>query len=207
MTFPASSCYLSGVLEVYGLLGCPFAWRVRFTAHEKGAPYQWIPVNVPHPDPRAAKNDPQRRSPLVVHEGLVLVESAVIQQYIDEVFSGRPLLPATARDRARARMLMASFEALGDVVHGDTSERTMTRLLAAYAEADRALAAALQPFLFGDAPGLADIALLPLLSALEGAGQKTPHRFAALEAYWGRGQQHEGFRRTAPTAAKMELGA
>jgi glutathione S-transferase len=195
------------VLEIYGLLGCPFSWRVRFAAHEKGVPYQWIPVNVPHPDARAALNNPERRSPLGVHEGLVLVDSLVIAQYIDEAFEGPPLQPSSARDRARTRMLVASLEALSAVVHGERSEDAMTRLLAAYAGADRALAADARPFLHGDSPGLADIALLPILSVLESAGQKIPHRFPALEAYWARGQRHEGLRRTAPAAAKMELGA
>jgi glutathione S-transferase len=197
------------VLEVYGTLGCPFAWRVRFAAHEKGAPYQWIPVDVPHPDPRAALNDPQRRSPLVVHGKLVLVESLVIEQYVDEAFAGRALQPATAADRARARVLAASFDALGDVMHGHTDERNMTRLLEAYEGVERALAVAgaAHAWLGGDAPNLADIALLPLLSVLERQGHKLPPRFPALGAYWSRGQPHEGFRRTSPAAAKMELGA
>jgi len=66
------------MLEIHGKQECPFAWRVRLTAREKGIAFEWIPHDARSPDPRASQHNPQQRSPLLWDEGFPLVESLVI---------------------------------------------------------------------------------------------------------------------------------
>ena len=75
--------------EIHGKQDCPFAWRVRIVAREKGLPFEWIPFDVPRPDPRAEKNNPERKSPKLVEDGFQLTESLVIAEYLDEAYPDR----------------------------------------------------------------------------------------------------------------------
>lgn len=36
-------------IELHGRSKCPFAWRTRIAAFEKGVPFEWIPFDVPAP--------------------------------------------------------------------------------------------------------------------------------------------------------------
>ena len=96
------------MLEIHGKHDCPFAWRVRLVAREKGVPYEWIAWDVDSPDARAAQRNPEHRSPLLWDAGFALPESLVIAQYIDESTDGRALLPRDLRERARMRLLLAT---------------------------------------------------------------------------------------------------
>lgn len=50
---------------------------------------------------------PSGTIPAIVHDGLVLSESAAIGEYLDEVWPEPPLLPASPAERARVRQLVA----------------------------------------------------------------------------------------------------
>ena len=97
------------MLEIHGKRECPFAWRVRLVAREKGAPFEWVPYDVSSPDARAGQHNPERRSPLLWDAGFTLPESIVIAEYLDETCPGRALLPTAARTRAEARLLLATI--------------------------------------------------------------------------------------------------
>src|SRR5207244_7614258 len=105
----------TSMLEIHGKQECPFAWRVRLAAREKGIAFEWIPHDVGSPDPRASQHNPQQRSPLLWDEGFPLVESLVIAQYIDESREGRALLPGRAKERARMRELTATVAAKSEI--------------------------------------------------------------------------------------------
>jgi glutathione S-transferase len=47
------------------------------------------------------------RVPSLEHDGFWLAESSAIIEYVDETFDGPPLLPRDAKERARARQVMA----------------------------------------------------------------------------------------------------
>lgn len=198
------------MLEIYGYLKDPFAWRVRFAAEEKGIPYQWIPSDVAYPDPRAQKVNPTTRSPLAVHGELVLTEAFNIQLYIDEAFPGRPLQPATPRGRAEVRMFVASLEAMNGVLQGGSSgggafnKRSFKRMDDLFASTDKLLQELGTSWLDGDAPGQRDISLLPLLAELEQMETSFPLTLEALTAYWQRALSYPGFEKTNPRTAEIQ---
>jgi glutathione S-transferase len=92
--------------------GCPFAQTVRMTLVHKGVRFRHSEVRVMNEDVTgmADKPDwflalsPKGRVPVLLHRGRVLYESAMIDQYLDEVFSQRPLMPADPCERLIARI-------------------------------------------------------------------------------------------------------
>ena len=189
------------MFEIYGYLKDPFAWRVRFTAEEKGVPYEWLPGDVSFPDARVAKNNPTMRSPLLIHDGHVLADGFNLQLYIDEAFPGRPLQPDTPLGRAEARMFVASLEALVVVLQSEGGRATFNRraykrMDDLFISIDEQLQGSPALWLDGERPGMRDISFLPLLSGLEALETTFPASLEALSAYWQRAMKYEPFQRT-----------
>jgi len=150
------------MLEIYGYVKDPFAWRARFAAEEKGIEYQWIPSDVAYPDPRAQKVNPTARSPLAVHGDLILTEAFNIQLYIDEAFPGRPLQPESPRGRAEVRMFVASLEALNGVLQGGSgggafNKRSFKRMDDLFTSTDKLLQEARTPWLDAQLGGMSGL--------------------------------------------------
>jgi glutathione S-transferase len=81
--------------------------RVRFVLEEKQLPYQGILVNLldfEQHTPEYLKLNPNGFVPTLVHEGVPIIESSVICEYLDEVFPAVPLRPSNPRERARMRV-------------------------------------------------------------------------------------------------------
>jgi glutathione S-transferase len=197
------------MFEIYGFLKDPFAWRARFAAEEKGIAYQWIPSDVAFPDPRAAKNNPTARSPVAIHDDLVLTDAFNIQLYVDEAFPGRPLQPATARGRAEVRMFALSLDALVSVLQTESgrasfNRRAFKRMDDVFVAVDGQLKASQRPWLDGDQPGQRDISFLPLLSELESLEISFPLTLEALSAYWRRAMEHAPFQKTNHRVAPIQ---
>lgn len=81
--------------------------RVRFCLEEKGLDYVGIFVrllkneqNTPH----YLKINPNGVVPTLVHRGRTIIESTVINEYLDDVFPERPLRPTDAYERAAMRV-------------------------------------------------------------------------------------------------------
>src|SRR4051794_33777782 len=87
---------------------CPFAIRVRMVLEEKGIPYQLIEENLSHLSPELLAHHPEGRVPLLIHEmnsqKLVVYQSTIITEYLDEAFPQSPLMPKDPKDRAKVRL-------------------------------------------------------------------------------------------------------
>ena len=86
------------------------AYRVRIALNLKGIRYFQVPIHLArdggeqHTD--AYRNvNPQGRVPALEHDGLVITQSMAICEYLEEIQSKPPLLPADADGRARVRAL------------------------------------------------------------------------------------------------------
>ena len=94
-------------LELYhsGLTTC--SKKSRLCLKEKGLPYQSHFVRLDkfeHHDPAYLRLNPNGVVPTLVHDGKVIIESGVINEYVDEVFPDRPLKPADPFTRAQMRV-------------------------------------------------------------------------------------------------------
>jgi glutathione S-transferase len=147
---------------------CPYAARARITLAEKGIAYEAVEIDL---DDRPAwiyeKNELGRVPVYEEDEGLVLPESEVIMEYLEERYPEPALWPADPAERALGRLWLQRFDdRLGDAYYaagrGDGREQLDARL----AELERALEA--QPWLSGRDYGLADIGYVPwILRGLE----------------------------------------
>jgi len=91
-------------IELYGSALCPFAQRVRLALAEKEIEAAEIEIDPANQPAGFVALSPLGKVPLLVHDGVRLWESAVINEYLDDAFPEHPLLPRSAAQRARARI-------------------------------------------------------------------------------------------------------
>ncbi len=91
-------------VEVISSSTCPFAQRTRMVLLEKKIPFSLTEIDLDNKPDWFLEISPYGKVPVVRHGETVIFESAVINEYIEEVFPNRPLLPNTPNGRARARI-------------------------------------------------------------------------------------------------------
>ena len=92
----------------YGTLRSTNGSKVKVVLEEKGLPYQVETVSpgaVWKKQPEILANHPLGKVPWIDDDGLVLYDSTVINEYLNEKRANNPLLPATPGQRAVARAL------------------------------------------------------------------------------------------------------
>ena len=105
------------MLELYhaGLTAC--SKKVRLCLREKGLDYvsHYVDLgNFDQHDPDYLKLNPNGLVPTLVHDGAAIIESTVINEYLDDVFPKMPLRPKDPVERARTRIWgKLADEALG----------------------------------------------------------------------------------------------
>ncbi len=78
--------------------------------HEKGVPFETYEVDLENKSEEFLSISPTGKVPVVVADGDSLYESNVVNQYLDEVFESPKLLPEDPKQRAYARIWMASAD-------------------------------------------------------------------------------------------------
>jgi glutathione S-transferase len=171
------------VPTLYTAERCPYAARARITLAEKGIAYDAVEIDLADRPAWLYEKNPLGRVPVYEEdEGLVLPESEVIMEYLEERFPEPALWPADPAERALGRLWLQRFDdrlgkAYYEARRGDGRDELDARL----AELDRALEA--QPYLTGREYGLADIAYVPwILRARANLGVDL-ESFPAVEAW------------------------
>jgi len=99
------------MLKLYAFDRSPFGWKVRVALAEKKVKYDMIVPENKNEDPAFAKLNPFRKTPvLVLDDGRTIYESTVINEYLEEVHAQPPMLPKDPYERARVRMIEATFD-------------------------------------------------------------------------------------------------
>ncbi|TKY49325.1 Glutathione S-transferase 3 [Spatholobus suberectus] len=82
-----------------------FGMRVRIALAEKGVKYEYKEENINKKSPLLLQMNPiHKKVPVLIHNGKPICESAIIVQYIDEVWNDKaPILPSDPYERAHAR--------------------------------------------------------------------------------------------------------
>ena len=101
---------MTSALTLYSYWRSSAAYRVRIALNLKGLDYDLHPVHLvrdggeQHSEAFQALN-PQQLVPVLLHGQRVLRQSMAIMEYLEETFPDCPIMPATARDRARVRAI------------------------------------------------------------------------------------------------------
>jgi glutathione S-transferase len=156
------------VPTLYTAERCPYAARARIVLAEKGLAYEAVEIDLSDRPAWLYEKNPLGRVPVYEEDGgLVLPESRVIMEYLEERYPEPPLWPADPAERALGRLWLERFDdRLGDAYYALRRGGSGDELDARLAELDRALEA--QPYLSGREYGLADIGYAPwILRAVE----------------------------------------
>jgi glutathione S-transferase len=149
------------VPTLYTAERCPYAARARIVLAEKGLDYEAVEIDLEDRPAWLYEKNPLGRVPVYEEEGgLVLPESRVIMEYLEERYPEPALWPADPAERALGRLRLERFDdRLGDAYYTARRGDGQERLDEALAALDRELEA--EPYLSGREYGLADIGYVP----------------------------------------------
>ncbi len=91
-------------ITIYSAVVCPYAHRTRLVLQEKGIDFDLVEIDLQNKPEGFTKVSPYGKVPAITHGDERVWESAVINEYLDEVFPNPPLLPSSAIAKAQARI-------------------------------------------------------------------------------------------------------
>lgn len=169
-------------MKLYGYFRSSAAYRVRIALALKGIAHETVPVHIARGRQfEAAFRDlnPQSLVPVLEDEGRLLTQSLAIVEYLEATHPQPPLLPADEIGRQRVRSLALSIACEIHPVNNLRVLKYLTDVLkvteaqkldwyrhwvhTGFTALEHRLASEAQTgrFCHGDAPGLADITLVP----------------------------------------------
>ena len=103
-------------MKIIGSFVSPYVRKVLVCMELKGLDYEVDPITPFFGNDEFRRLSPLCRIPVLIDDGLVLTDSTVIAEYLDEQFPEPPLMPREPKERARARWLEEFADTrLGDV--------------------------------------------------------------------------------------------
>jgi len=174
---------MSGI-KLYSARACPFAHRSRLVLGEKGVRFELVEIDLGNKPAWFSGVSLYGKVPALEREGHRIVESAVINEYIEEVFPEPRLLPqdpvlrAQARiwiDFANTRLAPAFTKVLWGASDADR-EAGRGELSAALALVEREALGKLSgsgPYWFGASPSLVDFTFYPWFERLSAFQEHT----------------------------------
>ena len=155
------------MMTLYSGITCPFSHRCRFVLFEKGMDTFNKPEDL-------AVINPYNQVPVLVERDLILYESNIINEYLDERFPHPQLMPADPVMRGRGRLVLFRLEkelfvhvATLENQAATAKEQAKAREAIAQGLTMIAPAYAKNKYVLGDDFSMIDVALAPLLWRLE----------------------------------------
>lgn len=185
MAVPANK---RSTMTLYSAASCPHSHKVRIVLAEKGVTADIVNVNLDKKPEELLSINPYGTVPTIVDRDLILYESNIILEYLDERFPHPPLMPVYPVARAKLRLMMFRiekdwFSLLRTIMHGEPAQ---------IEEAKKQLSESLisisplfdgQPYFLSDDFTLVDCCLAPLLWRLPSLGIELGAKGKAINAY------------------------
>jgi RNA polymerase-associated protein len=153
-----------------------YSHRVRIVLAEKGVTVDLIEADSAHPPAELADLNPYNSLPTLVDRELVLYESKVMMEYLDERFPHPPLLPVYPVARAESRLYIHRIEKdwcnLVDSILHSRSENVVNKSTKELRESITAIAPIFteKPFFMSEEFTLVDCCIAPILWRLPALG-------------------------------------
>jgi glutathione S-transferase len=170
-------------VEIFSAEVCPYAQRTRMVLIEKGVDFSLREIDLADKPDWFLDISPYSKVPVIRHQGRVVYESAIINEYLDEVFAAPPLMPEGPGARATARIwidfmnmkLLPCFYRLLMAQQSEQRAREGETLTAHFRLMEAAMGVeSAGPYWFGGQLTLTDLSLYPWFE-----------RLPALEHYRG----------------------
>ncbi|MFZ9492002.1 MAG: glutathione S-transferase N-terminal domain-containing protein [Burkholderiaceae bacterium] len=181
------------MMVLYSGTTCPFSQRCRFVLFEKGMDFEIRDVDLFNKPEDISVMNPYGQVPILVERDLILYESNIINEYIDERFPHPQLMPADPVMRARARLFLFNFERELFIYVHQLERREQVKegakLLEGARQQIRDRLTQLTPifvknkYMLGEDFSMLDVALAPLLWRLDHYGIEMPKTAAPLLRY------------------------
>lgn len=180
------------MMNLYSGTTDPFSHRCRIVLFEKGMDFQVIDVDLFNKPEDIAVINPYNRVPVLVDRDLVLYESNIINEYIDERFPHPQLMPGDPVDRARVRLFLLNFEkelfahvSALEARNVKSTDKTLEKARAHIRDRLTQLAPVFlkNKFMLGDNFSMLDVAIAPLLWRLDHYGIELSKNAAPLLKY------------------------
>lgn len=153
-----------------------YSHRVRIVLAEKGVTVDLIEADAAHPPAELADLNPYNSLPTLVDRDLVLYESKVMMEYLDERFPHPPLLPVYPVARAESRLYIHRIEkdwcSLVDSILHSRSDNVVKKATKELRESLMGISPifAEKPFFMSEEFTLVDCCLAPILWRLPSLG-------------------------------------
>jgi len=186
------------MIKLYDHPDCPFCQKVRVVLAEKELEFERVHVDLRAGEqrtPEFLKMNPYGKVPVLVDDDLVVYDSTIINEYLEDEYPAPSLMPEDSAGRARVRMLEDycdnSFLPVAGLVLAELAkpeaERDAERLQRYQAEIGRGLARLEtlfegKEFLVGEF-SLADVAFVPRLLILPQMGVEIDPRLRQVAAW------------------------
>ncbi len=187
-------------MKLYEFPLSPYCHRVRIALAEKQLDCQNVVIDIFKKENKTEqfiRLNPVGKVPVLVDEGLILAESLVINQYLEDEYPYPTLMPEDSQARALVRLWSAQIDAMvftpgiqilmaerarekGENVDEESLENARSVIQQFFVHAGRALKS--QDFLVG-AFSLADIAFAPMVFKLERMKVTVPAELPQVSAW------------------------
>lgn len=98
-----------GLMRFYNMRFCPFAQRTRLVLEYKKIPYDMVNVKLNNKPDWFWKKNPNGLVPILEKDGMIVYESKVCNEYLDEMYPNPRIIPSDVIQRTKDNMLIESF--------------------------------------------------------------------------------------------------
>lgn len=98
------------MMVLYSGTTCPYSQRCRLVLFEKGMDFEIRDVDLFNKPEDISVMNPYAQVPILVERDLIIYESNIINEYIDERFPHPQLMPADPVQRGRVRLFLFNLE-------------------------------------------------------------------------------------------------
>ena len=158
------------MMTLYSGITCPFSHRCRFVLFEKGMDFEIKDIDTFNKPEDLAIINPYNQVPVLVERDLILYESNIINEYIDERFPHPQLMPADPVMRGRGRLVLFRLEKelfvhVATLENPAATNKEQAKAREAIAQGLTMIAPsyAKNKYVLGDDFSMIDVALAPLL--------------------------------------------
>ena len=179
------------MMVLYSGTTCPFSQRCRFVLFEKGMDFEVRDIDLYNKPEDISVMNPYGQVPILVERELILYESNIINEYIDERFPHPQLMPADPTMRPRTRLFLFNFERelfsqvsiLENRNDADTKAQDQARQKIRDGLAQIAPILTKNKYMLGEEFSMLEVAIAPLLWRLDHYNIELPKSAAPIQKY------------------------